>query len=1467
MFVATLVVMALLTAIPMSSPDVEGARIINTFEDGDAQKIIRFSAPPQAGEYQTVYVKVRADVNVVSATMNASGLAFGRVDTIAGGGWTGYRMDLSGDIDGDGYDDFVVAAPTTGAGVNGAIYVALGSSTGVVTPSNVTLNGVTAGDRLGWGLSSGGDINNDGYDDIIGGAIEISGAGTATGSGSAYVYWGGSSPINTTSAKTLSQGANGDTFGWSASIHGDINNDGYDDVVIGAPDVLDLDGPGKAFVFLGSATGPSSTPDVTLTGNDDGDLFGFSVHICGDVNDDGYDDVLIGAPGFNGTNAADWDLGKSYVYFGHATGINTTADWTFEGQNTGDNLGQSARGAGDVNGDGYDDIMVGAHLYDTTSTDIGAVYFWYGHDEGLNNTQDARLIGTTAGGFFGWEIGEVGDANGDGYDDVAIGDPVTPNGTTAGAGAVHVYMGGIAGIAKSPVVTFKGSTANGFVGAALGPGGDSDGDGYDDVASGTRYAQQVYVQYGEGGPLNPQILLDDTEIWSWTGKLVGERVVLDFGTLLSQYVADHQNEVDPEGYIRIPFNVTFDNKGRLRVDSIRIIAYALSQPQGLDAQVMAVGNSIRLTWDTYTDVDISKMAIEMWNGTDWEEAVKVPKHNESHVITGLEDGTEYRFRIRAYDGDVQRFSLPSAEVRVTPMDTKEPETPVNLMYTEDRDLMGINISWDPSDPDVVNYEVWSNKTGEWAPLANVTAPQTWYIDSDIEDGPRYYYKVKAWDEVPLESPLSTVKWGVLEDETPPVRPSNLNVVTVPTGNALTLTWDLNTDDTVVYEIRSNKTGPWLQVAEVGVLVNTYLDRGLTDGNTYYYRIVAYDESENPSEATETVWGVPMDSVEPMAPLDLTAEARQAGSILTVKWTTNTDDTVRYVVYVYSTATSEWVPAVHVPSNLGEADVGDLTDGVEYRIRVTAFDEADLESLPSEEITGTPRDSLFPTIPIGLDIEADPRGGMLNISWSANSDDTVQYKILRWDDNLGTYVEQAVVPADQTWYMDLDLLNNKPYQYVVRAIDEAGNESPNSGRADATPKDIVPPEVPSFIDLPTITNQKDLTITGECEPGVEITVRVNRLPEDPVICDANGLFQVTIKLKNGPNEVYAVARDTSETDVESSRFTIRIDQQGPEVELTQPVTGTKGISRYNMTFEVFFDEEVDPTTMKVFMRKGRYTEVSTLLQMVGDLENVVPSLVDYNRVRSLATYEVEEALIGGAVYTVIVYDVEDLAGNLLVYDHAAFLFTFETAGGGGPDPNDIDGTDDGLPIGMIAGAVIAIVVVIVLVVFMLMRSGTSEEIEVDRAIFEAPVRREMTPEEARPDIADLYADAYEERGEDEPEHQEVEGGLTDWLSEQESASQDAEAEAKRLMTKMATMESADDGTGEIEKVPPGMLPEDEHVATAEVEEEDTGALLDELDEELEADDDLDDDELDDDELDDDEVDDDEDLEDEEKPEED
>ncbi len=336
-----------------------------------------------------------------------------------------------------------------------------------------------ADDNFGWSVAGAGDVDGDGVEDLIVGAIYNDSA--AKDAGKAYVYLGGARPLATPFVTMTGMAVN-DQFGVSVAGAGDVNGDGYADVIVGARlNSLAANSAGAAFVYFGGPTMDGS-PDVVLPGEAANDWFGNSVAGAGDVNGDGYADVVVGAP-YNdrGGSAA----GAAYVFYGGPP-LDNGPDVILVGEMHDDQFGWSVAGAGDVDGDGRSDVLVGARLHCVDNIlCTGASYargraYVYRGGWPMDALPHVVLDGGTANDWFGNTVAGIGDVNGDGRTDVAVGaiyaDPVAGGTVLSAAGTTSIYFGGSPMDAAQDAF-LPGEQTNSQSGWAIAPGGDVDGDG------------------------------------------------------------------------------------------------------------------------------------------------------------------------------------------------------------------------------------------------------------------------------------------------------------------------------------------------------------------------------------------------------------------------------------------------------------------------------------------------------------------------------------------------------------------------------------------------------------------------------------------------------------------------------------------------------------------------------------------------------------------------------------------------------------------------------------------------------------------------------------------------------------------------------------------------------------------------------------------------------------------------------
>jgi VCBS repeat protein/FG-GAP repeat protein len=408
------------------------------------------------------------------------------IDGAADGDEYGHSVSGAGDVNADGFDDFIVgsplddyAGPDTGRAV---IY------SGVDGSVIHTFNGVSFFDQLGYSVGAAGDVNADGHDDVIVGAPLHDGNGTDAGAAFIYSDFDGS-------VLEIHYGAtDAGRLGHSVSGAGDVNSDGTPDVIVGAPlHSVGGDPRGRAVVFSGA---DGSTLWEWVGANND-DETGFAVRGVGDLSGDGFHDVIVGEPGYQS------DDGRARVFSGQS------GTSLFGLSTVGGRSGASVGGGGDVDGDGTPDVVVGSPAW---INERGYVRVFSGQGGGvlrsLNTPEDAL-------DRWGHAVDMVGDLNGDGHSDLAVGIQFGDAGSL-NCGSVYVYSG------KDWSLFYRldGLASGDQFGSVVSVAGDVDGDGFTDLISGAPFSSagldttgsvRVTSGLGGGGPISPYCLGDGTQ--------------------------------------------------------------------------------------------------------------------------------------------------------------------------------------------------------------------------------------------------------------------------------------------------------------------------------------------------------------------------------------------------------------------------------------------------------------------------------------------------------------------------------------------------------------------------------------------------------------------------------------------------------------------------------------------------------------------------------------------------------------------------------------------------------------------------------------------------------------------------------------------------------------------------------------------------------------------------------------------
>jgi FG-GAP repeat protein/flagellar hook capping protein FlgD len=286
----------------------------------------------------------------------------------------GFAVAAAGDVNGDGYDDFLVGAPSADAVAfdAGRAYLFKGGATVSAVPARFW-DGDLAGSHFGASLAGRFDFNHDGFMDFAAGAPESN--QSATRAGQVKIYLGASNLnaiVQPTAFRFTGDQANW-ALGWSMHAAGDLDDDQYDDLIVGAPQPFDVNS-GRAVIWFGQSSSLVAPSRLVLSGEVGNDRFGFSVSGAGDRNQDGYDDIIVGAPGHDSQG---FDKGAVYVFLGGLS-VNGISDWKTVGAAALDSLGYAVDGGEDVDGDQISDLVIGAPGADNPAVDSGEIRLFYG---------------------------------------------------------------------------------------------------------------------------------------------------------------------------------------------------------------------------------------------------------------------------------------------------------------------------------------------------------------------------------------------------------------------------------------------------------------------------------------------------------------------------------------------------------------------------------------------------------------------------------------------------------------------------------------------------------------------------------------------------------------------------------------------------------------------------------------------------------------------------------------------------------------------------------------------------------------------------------------------------------------------------------------------------------------------------------------------------------------------------------
>ncbi|MBD3228496.1 MAG: hypothetical protein GF329_09935, partial [Candidatus Lokiarchaeota archaeon] len=562
------------------------------------------------------------------------------------------------------------------------------------------------------------------------------------------------------------------------------------------------------------------------------------------------------------------------------------------------------------------------------------------------------------------------------------------------------------------------------------------------------------------------------------------------------------------------------------------------QVKGLTATNLGIGNTLNVSWTPNFETDIEYYNLYMSNSSSGPYILKtnINHPNSSYIVSNLTDGKTYYFKVSAIDGVPYEGKNSTIKAGI-PSDTTPPDKVENVSVSVINTGNELNITWDANtEPDFQHYLVYRSTTSGFTPsqsnwIANTS--NLFYHDTGLVDGTTYYYKITAIDDGgpnQNEGTPSDQASGTPADTVAPGIVTGLQVSVIQSGNKLNLEWNAASGDVANYRIYRNSTAT--QFTLIYTTTNTwYNDTGLTDGETYWYKVAAIDEVPNEGFNSTIQSGIPNDSEAPTQVTITNVGVISSGNKLNITWSaSNATDIQGYYLYNSTSITGPFTLLTTISHpTISYLHTG-LVDGQIYWYKVSPYDEVPNAGDNSSSSSGIPADSEAPSTITGVAVTNVGTGNTLNITWSpSGASDIVKYKIYRANESDGIYENIINITHPTSYYTNIGLEDGQTYYYKISGLDEVPNEGINSTIKSGIPTDTIPPSKVLGVNISIIYTGNTLNITWDANTELDLlhyriyrsTISGFTPTQDNWIANTSNLYYLDSTLTDGTTYYYKI----------------------------------------------------------------------------------------------------------------------------------------------------------------------------------------------------------------------------------------------------------------------------------------------------------------------------------------------------------